>query len=379
MSESKELARHEPAPPPAMSVAEERFVQSITMIREAMLNPNVDADKAKTMGELMMSLEDRSMKAEFNRDINAAIMEMPVITKDGRIIITKDGVSREQGRFAKIEDIDRVVRPIAARHNIAYSWDVGNDGGSPVVSVILTHANGFERVSSGMKLPVDSSGGKNNVQGAGSAVTYGKRYTLCAAFNIQTEGADDDGNGGRGRHVELTYERGQTVLSEAEAAAAEGRYREFFARQSPKDRAWLITSGHDSRLGGDNALPAPKATPPPPSPPPPPPPQDSIRVEPAGDRGKRSPEQMTADYIAAMEATKTRAALSALQDKSAKFLEGVQEKHDALHQKIADATQRHYAKLVVAEREAQAGPEPDPADVQYDDQTGDDLFGSDDQ
>lgn len=376
MSESRELAPHEPAGT-AMSVAEERFLQSINMIREAMLNPNVDAEKAKTMGELMMSLEDRSMKAEFNRDLNAAIMEMPIITKDGRIVIRdKDsGRERTQGRFAKLEDIDRVVRPIAARHNLAYSWDVGNDGGSPIVSVILTHANGFERTSSGMKLPVDSSGGKNNVQGAGSAVTYGKRYTLCAAFNIQTEGMDDDGAGG-GQPVHIPYEREQTVMAEAEAAAAEGRYREFFARQSPKDRAWLITSGHDARLGGDAALPPPSPPAPPPPPPPPPPARESTPPEQTGDRGKRTPEQMTADYIAALEATKTRDAMMALQQRSEKFLAGIQDKHDALHQRISDATQQHYAKLVKAEREPA---EPAPDDIQYDDQPGDgDLFHGDD-
>jgi hypothetical protein len=57
------------------------------MVREAMLNPEVDAEKAKVMAELMTNLEDRALKAEFNRAKNAAIMEMPVITKDGRIVI----------------------------------------------------------------------------------------------------------------------------------------------------------------------------------------------------------------------------------------------------------------------------------------------------
>lgn len=243
------------APAPA-----NRWDQNIEMVRQALLNPAVNAENARVMADLMISLEDRQMQAEFNRDRMAAIAEMPVITKDGRIIIPansqKGTPEREQGRFAKLEDIDRVVKPIALRHNIAYSWDVGDDGGVPKVFIELSHANGFVWRSAGMRLPLDTSGAKNNVQGAGSAVTYGKRYTLCAAFNIQTEGADDDGS--LGQTVTLPHERAQAVLADAQRAFDEGRYDEWYRGQSPKDRGYLVTSGKHAGFGGEPALPAPK-------------------------------------------------------------------------------------------------------------------------
>lgn len=241
----------------AVAVREERQSPNfLAAILAAAKDPTVDAEKVKSLAELAVSLQDRERETEFNQDLNAAIMEMPVITKDGRIVIRKPGeAEREQGRFARLEDIDRVCRPIAARHNLAYSWDVGDSGSGPVVAIILTHANGYQVQSTGMKMPLDTSGGKNNVQGAGSAVTYGKRYTLCARFNIQTEGADDDGNLGRGTVVNLTHERAATVLAEAEAAHEAGTYLEFFSRQSPKDRGWLISSGNHVRFGGQAALP----------------------------------------------------------------------------------------------------------------------------
>jgi len=44
-----------------------------------------------------------------------------------------------------------------------------------------------------MALPIDSSGAKNNVQGWGSSVSYGKRYTCFALLNISARGEDDDG------------------------------------------------------------------------------------------------------------------------------------------------------------------------------------------
>ncbi len=45
-----------------------------------------------------------------------------------------------------------------------------------------------------MPLPLDTSGSKNNIQGMGSSLTYGKRYLVTAMLNIVTEGEDKDGN-----------------------------------------------------------------------------------------------------------------------------------------------------------------------------------------
>lgn len=254
MPDERAVAHYDPqAAAPAPARESPNFLAAILA---AAKDPAVDAAKVETLANLAVKLQDRERETEFNRDLNAAIMEMPVITKDGRIVIRKAGEpDREQGRFARLEDIDRVVRPIAMRHNLAYSWDVGDSGSGPVVSIILTHANGYVERSSGMKMPLDTSGGKNNVQGAGSAVTYGKRYTLCARFNIQTEGADDDGTLGRGEAVRLTHERAETVLREAAESHEAGTYQDFFSRQSPKDRAFLISSGKHAEYGGQPALP----------------------------------------------------------------------------------------------------------------------------
>jgi hypothetical protein len=44
--------------------------------------------------------------------------------------------------------------------------------------------------------PLDTSGGKSNVQGVGSTNSYLRRYIACNIFNIVVVGDDDDGNGG---------------------------------------------------------------------------------------------------------------------------------------------------------------------------------------
>lgn len=235
----------------------------LAQVIAAAKDPQIDAAKMETLARLVNSQQDREREIEFNRAKNAAIMEMPVITKDGRIVIRKQGEQpREQGRFARFEDIDRVCRPILQRHNLAISFEMNErQGGGITVTPILSHANGMNERGGGFPVPPETSGSKNAAQAMGSSAKYGQRYSYCAMLNIVTEGVDDDGNGGRGTTVHLPFEREQTVLTEAAAAAEAGTYRDWFNHQSPKDRAYIIQSGKHGEYGGQTSLPKPKPEP----------------------------------------------------------------------------------------------------------------------
>lgn len=262
MSEGKELAHIDEV----RAVAERTGVAGVVgFIMEAATSGAVDAGVLTAMTQLATSMKaeerldaDRRQLAEFNRDFNAAIMAMPVITKAGIIKIpanaAKGTPERTQGRFARFEDIDRVVRPILRDHNLAIRFDVGESDKVTTVTPIMMHSNGHTERGGTMRLPLDDSGAKNNVQGVGSSVSYGKRYTMCAMLNIITEGTDDDGSLGK-FEIGMPHEREVTVLEQAEGAHGAGTYDTFFNAQSPKDRAWLISSGHHARLGGAPALP----------------------------------------------------------------------------------------------------------------------------
>lgn len=312
--------------------------QILAMIIDASRDPTVEGDKVKTLADLAMLLQDREQVSQFNRDRAAAIAEMPIITKDGRIIIPpKDGVGqgREQGRFAKLEDIDRVVKPIAMRHNIVYYWDVGEQDGVPKVFIELSHKNGYVWRSSGMKMPLDTSGSKNNTQGAGSSTTYGKRYTLCAAFNIQTEGDDTDGRVPN-EPTHLPAERGNVVLIEATAAHVAGDYERWFGTQSPKDRAWLVSHGHHARFGGQVAIPdhrpdAARAAPP--------------AEEQGGAPGETTPDSWIAAYEARLGAAKNMDELSRIVQRGANGMTRLKEGHADLHKRGVEAESTAYARL----------------------------------
>lgn len=232
---------------PATSPAASMFQQ----LMERSTDPNFDAGKMEQMVKLALEVRNDNQQQEFNRAMHDAILEMPVITKDGRIVI-KDkhtGAVTQSTPFAKYEDIDRVVRPIAARHGLSYTFDPGGDATRLTCACIIRHRNGHVQRGGDMPLPLETSGSKNNVQGVGSSMTYGKRYTLILAFSIRVEGQDDDGSGGV-KPVSLPFERENAVLTEAEEAFGQGRYDEWYRGQSVRDRAWLVQHGHHTRFGG---------------------------------------------------------------------------------------------------------------------------------
>jgi hypothetical protein len=367
--------------------AAERFQAPVVRQSETLLaqvlaaakDPNVDAVKMETLARLVNSQQDREREQEYNRDKNAAIMAMPVITKDGKIVIRKTGeAERLQGRFARWEDIDRVIRPILRRFNLALSFDIAErQGGGLTVTPILSHANGHTERGGAFPVPAEDSGAKNKAQAMGSSAAYGKRYAGCGMLNIVTEGVDDDGRGGV-KDVTLPFEREQLVLEEAGQAFDNGTYIAWFSQQSPKDRAWLIQSGKHVEFGGQPLLtgradapgsqrreeerpPAPSASParepdqPPPPPPPTPPAEEPPAANVTGGSGqtKRTPEQMVADFEKRLDEVKESRGIIDLQaePKILQWMGSLEERYPDLHRRVVDYAAAKYAELSAAEKD----------------------------
>ncbi len=110
--------------------------------------------------------------------------------------ITKDSTNPHfRSTYASLDTIIDTVRPVLARHGLT----VLQGASSPhtdehgrltafTVETLLLHASG-EFISNAVVMPV----GKADPQGAGAAVTYGRRYALAAMLSLATE-EDDDGN-----------------------------------------------------------------------------------------------------------------------------------------------------------------------------------------
>lgn len=145
------------------------------------------------LGELIALQErilDRDAKSAFTAAYERMQPALPRIAKRGKILNKQGSI---QSRYSKYEDIRGTVDPLLRLHGFTFhtrtEWP---ETGVLEVVGVLTHAAGHSRESR-FRSKADGSGGKNEIQGLGSGVSYGKRYTLKDLLAIVEEGEDDDG------------------------------------------------------------------------------------------------------------------------------------------------------------------------------------------
>lgn len=168
--------------PSALVIPEPR---GATMFERLAADPNVPVDKLERLIAMQERIEANNARSGFN----AAFAEM-----QGEIPPVIERKKMDKGTYAPQEDIVEVVRPILQRYGFSLSFRTEwPDAKTVRVIGILTHREGHDRQSEFLSA-ADNSGSKNAIQGLGSAVTYGRRYTTTDLLNITTRGADDDGH-----------------------------------------------------------------------------------------------------------------------------------------------------------------------------------------
>jgi hypothetical protein len=147
-----------------------------------------------------------------------------------------------RGKYAPLGMILAVVRPIFERHGVRIrqgadrSWPLDEGGGSkgrlvPVWTELI-HTPSGERERTTLEMPLP----KMDPQGMGSALTYGRRYSLLAAIGLASDEADDDGARAKRQDVTEAQEESAALISlKAEVTAV-------------KDLAGLVKWATDSKI-----------------------------------------------------------------------------------------------------------------------------------
>lgn len=92
--------------------------------------------------------------------------------------------------YAPLDSIIKTAQPILAKHGLSQSQEVTTIDNLSIVKTYLFHESGEYFEFDPLPLPMK----KADAQQAGSSITYGRRYALCAALGIVAD-TDDDGNG----------------------------------------------------------------------------------------------------------------------------------------------------------------------------------------
>ena len=126
---------------------------------------------------------DRNARQAFTADLASMQIELPRIAENGK--------GHNSAKYALLEDINDAVRPVLNKFGFAVTFSIDQTDRNVTVVARLSHKMGFSEETR-LSLPLDTSGNKNPVQAAGSTISYGKRYAICALLNIST-GEDCDG------------------------------------------------------------------------------------------------------------------------------------------------------------------------------------------
>lgn len=166
----------------------------LSVIERAARDPQVDIDKMERLMAMHERMLARQAKAAYNAALAALQPKLPIVAERGGIT---NAAGKVQSKYALWEDVVTTIAPMLSAHGFALSFRVGRDGDRQTVTGILSHSAGHSEETT-LSLPLDMSGSKNAVQGVGSTVSYGKRYTTQALLNIvsgdqDTDGASDNG------------------------------------------------------------------------------------------------------------------------------------------------------------------------------------------
>lgn len=94
-----------------------------------------------------------------------------------------------KSKYATLPDIRDMITPILAKHGLYCIQPVQTGDMGAYLETNIIFAPTGEKAVSIMPLMLD----KQTAQGMGSAITYARRYALCAILNIAADD-DDDGN-----------------------------------------------------------------------------------------------------------------------------------------------------------------------------------------
>lgn len=169
----------------------------LAIVARAAADPQVNVEKMNALLDMQERIIGRQALAEFNSAFSRLAGKLPRIKRDGTVAYEDKitGKTKSAFKFARWEDIMRVIAPLLDDEGFALTFKAAprqGDGGGLLVTGKLLHVGGHSEEAS-IPLPLDSSGGKNNLQGYGSTFSYGKRYTATMLLNIVTEGEDDCG------------------------------------------------------------------------------------------------------------------------------------------------------------------------------------------
>ena len=193
------------------------MIRLISVVEQAVLNPDIDIAKMERLLELQERVMARQSEMDFDNAMAAAQSEMDAIRVDLRNPETRK-------RYASLYALDQAVRPIYTKHGFSLSFNTEPTEKTDDIRVVCYCTCAGHRRVYQLDLPADGKGPKGGAvmtrtHATGAACSYGQRYLTKMIFNLAVE-HDDDGNSA-GAQRQQTQQRQQPAKTEPKQQAKE--------------------------------------------------------------------------------------------------------------------------------------------------------------
>lgn len=210
-------------------------------------NPDIDAEKMRTLYELQKDIVSDQRQEEFNQSKFNAMQDMPTITRDKAV---RDKKGKLMYQYSQFKHLYTIVKPILKANGLVLDFDVSEvDTETKIptlrVAPMLRHVNGYVWTGSYMPVPITAANSTISLtQASKGAVETGKRTVLISCLGI-TEEEDD-----LVLDVEPVTDDQRKILEDAQRAAASGLtgFNQFIRGLSNVQKGWLISNGHFDSL-----------------------------------------------------------------------------------------------------------------------------------
>lgn len=170
----------------------ERPVTDLTLesVGHLITSSDIDPDRMKGLLDVYERMQANQAAEDFGNAIAAFQAKCPQIKKERSI----DLGGGKGPQYASLDDIMRVITPLLAEAGLGVSYSASlTDNGS--MRVLCNVRKGRHVETTEITLAVPSQMRVNDTQRMGAALSYAKRYALCAALNIIVTDEDSDANG----------------------------------------------------------------------------------------------------------------------------------------------------------------------------------------
>jgi hypothetical protein len=141
-----------------------------------------------------------------------------------------------KSKYISLDSLVEHVQPLLTKHGLIWVCRPAEDAdGRPSLDYALIHAESSQSMGGEMPLLLE----KQNAQGLGSAITYARRYALCAVLNIVAD-VDDDGEKATKSEAIATINRVRADLKKESDFASQVRAT---GKTGAQIRKWLSDEG----------------------------------------------------------------------------------------------------------------------------------------